>query len=382
MLAGLAAMNLVNTTKLQAAMTTATDKHARESVVVVVKGTFAFPERSDGEPALAKEQMPLVMTDHFTGEPGFSSTKYEIDFAPFKPRCDVLVNGSAYAPAGRPIDRCTVGVSVGKLSKSFDVVGKRVWQAGMLGYDACRIEPFTQMPISYDVAFGGVDRSQKDVAKHRYYSANYAGVGYHHYTDAASMNGKPLPNTEETGRVVTNPKGDYRPMALGPVGRSWRDRIKWAGTYDQKWLDKKFPHLPDDFDDRYFQAAPEDQQTDYLKGGEEVSLANLTSQGRTSFRLPRNLAMPVLFFDRMGKLTQAAAVADTLIIEPDRRQFAIVWRTSRQVQRSIREVQQVVVNCAVEAWQKLPPHERRRHGKHDYSPLGELAPSTQAVAST
>ena len=45
------------------------------------------------------------MADTFTGEPGFSAPVYEVDFAPRKPRCDVLLVGSAYAPEGRPATR-------------------------------------------------------------------------------------------------------------------------------------------------------------------------------------------------------------------------------------------------------------------------------------
>ena len=47
-----------------------------------------------------------------------------------------------------------------------------------------------------------------------------------------------------------------------------------------------FPFLPPDFDDRYFQMAPPDQQIDYPRGGEEVQLVNLTPEGRLGFQLP------------------------------------------------------------------------------------------------
>ncbi len=55
-------------------------------------------------------------------------------------------------------------------------------------------------------------------------------------------------------------------MAFGPIGRSWQQRIKWAGTYDDQWMRHQYPFLPNDFDEHYFQAAPEDQQTHHLVG--------------------------------------------------------------------------------------------------------------------
>ena len=80
--------------------------------------------------ALADEQLPLVMADTFTGEPGFSAPVYEVDFAPRKPACDVLLVGSAHAPQGRQVTRLRAGLRVGAMEKVFDVVGDRVWHCG------------------------------------------------------------------------------------------------------------------------------------------------------------------------------------------------------------------------------------------------------------
>ena len=107
---------------------------------------------------------------------------------------------------------------------------------------------------------------RKTRLKHRWYPTNHAGVGYHEYLDAEFIDGKPLPNTEETGRRITDPRGKYKPMAFGPIGRAWQPRPKYAGTYDEKWLDEVFPFLPADFKEDYYQAAPADQQIDYPQG--------------------------------------------------------------------------------------------------------------------
>jgi hypothetical protein len=365
-------MNLVNPTKLLAAYTTSTAPDGRESVVVVAKGTYAIPDHDDEPPRLADEPMPLVMTDEFSGEPGFSAAVYENDFAPRKPRCDVLLNGSAYAPGGRPAERVQVTLQVGALSKSFNVVGNRVYRAGALYMAVSDVTPFTVMPISYNNAFGGVDRSNPDPAKHRWYLSNHAGVGFHSDTSAKALDGKPLPNTEEAGHAVSKPGGNYRPMAFGPVGRSWQPRVKWAGTYDQKWLDETCPFLPKDFDDRYFQAAPEDQQTDYPKGGEQVVLTNLTPQGRTAFRLPERLRLPVVFFLRDGTMKQVAAVVDILLLEPDKKRFALVWRASLPLRRTIREITKMTVGRTARQCRRLEGRETRGPGKRRFASLAEL----------
>ena len=99
-------MNLINATKLTVDYSTFLDKTGREWMTVVAKGTFGIPDRPNREPQLLEEQVPLVMTDVFTGEPGFSAPLCENDFAPRKPRCDVLLNGSAMLPAANRRRRC------------------------------------------------------------------------------------------------------------------------------------------------------------------------------------------------------------------------------------------------------------------------------------
>jgi hypothetical protein len=361
-------MELLNATRMRAGYTMGMQPDGRELLVVVVKGTFTIPKDPKKEPTLAEEQVPLVEADVFTGEPGLSAPLYESDYAPRKPRCDVLLNGSAYAPRGRPATRVTVSLQVGSLHKSFDVVGNRSWKSGVFMVGSTDPEPFTVMPISYNNAFGGVDHSQKDPAKHRWYPANHAGVGYHEYLDAEFIEGKPLPNTEETGRRVTDPRGKYKPMAFGPIGRAWQPRPKYAGTYGQKWLDEVFPFLPADFKEDYYQAAPEDQQMLYPEGGEEIVLTNLTPEGKTAFTLP-HINVPVMYFyrDDDSELKTEQARLDTVLVEPDQARIILTWRSHVSLKRNIFEISRGVVGELSRGWQKA-----LRKGKTYYPSLGQL----------
>ena len=142
------------------------------------------------------------------------------------------------------------------------------------------------MPISYDRAFGGVDNEHEDKAKHAAFMRNPVGKGFHKHLRSEWLDGAPLPNTEELSQPVTQPDGDYHPMSFGPIGRGWEPRYRYAGTYDQNWLDNVFPFLPADFDDRYYHAAPEDQQVPLPKGPMEVLLSGFTVDGVRQFMLP------------------------------------------------------------------------------------------------
>jgi hypothetical protein len=342
-------MQLLNGSGMAAGYTLGMDPSGAEWLVVAVKGTFVLPNRSGDEPKLAAEQVPLVNADLFTGEPGFSATLVECDYAVEKPRCDVLLNGAAYAPGGRPTQRVMVGLQIGNWRKSFVALGDRVWRNAGVAYIASEPVPFVRMPISYDNAFGGSDDRLHDPVNYRQYPPNPVGRGWRYHRYPERITDSPLPNSEEPGDPVRDPQGKYRPMAFGPIGRGWPPRIKYAGTYDQNWQDNVFPFLPADFNTRYYQCAPEDRQIAAPQGGERVIVANLTADGRREFEFPR-IDMPVVFFRRRGNRVETKGVIDTVVFEPEDERFSIVWRAKLKLQRDIFEVPQCTVGQMSRAW--------------------------------
>lgn len=347
-------MELINATRMVAGYTMGMEPSGRELLVVVIKGTFRLPGADEpvDRVALADEQQPLVMADTFTGEPGLSAPLYEADFAPRKPLCDVLLHGSAYAPGGRPTSRVEVGIQIGAWSKRIAIVGARQWDCGAATLRVTPARAFVTQTISYDVAFGGVDLRHEDPAKHAAYMANPVGRGFHKHLRREWVDGAPLPSTEEPGRSVTDTDGDYRPMAFGPIGRGWQPRSALAGTYDDEWLDKHFPFLPPDFDEKYHQGAPPDQQLplNFLsEAPREVVLTNLTPTSPCRFVLP-HLVAPVHVFPRRGGREDYTANLDTVVIEADRQRFTMTWRVARPLKRNLFEVAQVLVGKKGREW--------------------------------
>jgi hypothetical protein len=359
-------MELTNATPLLAGYTLGVEPSGRELLVVVMKGTFGLPASTE-DPVLLEEQQPLVMADTFTGQPGFSAPYEEVDFAPRKHRCDVLLTGSAWAPNGQPAERVTVGIRVGAWKKVFSVTGDRQWICGITGIRWSAPTPFVRKAISYDVAFGGTDVVHEDPAEHKAFMRNPVGRGWHHHLKSKYLDGTPLPNTEELDRPVVAPDGDYTPMSFGPLGRGWSSRLPYAGTYDQQWIDNTYPFLPADFRDEYYQAAPLDQQIAYPAGGEEVTLLNLTASGREIFRLP-TIDMPVSFFRRDGEHDDARASLDTLVFQPDKGFFTMTWRATLPLKRNIFEISEVLVGAMPPGWWRA-----RELGKTYYPSLAELA---------
>ena len=126
---------------------------------------------------------------------------------------------------------------------------------------------------------------------------------------------------------------------------------KYSGTYDAKWKRDVFPFLPEDFDERYNQAAPEDQQIPYPQGGEQVTLMNMMRGRReVSFKLPKLNNMPVRVLLTNYTAKQVQAVADTLYFEPDEERFSVVWRASVPVKRGTKEVKAIAIAGVCKNW--------------------------------
>jgi hypothetical protein len=331
-------MEIVNATGMTVGYTMGVEPSGRELLVVVVKGTFAIPP-DGGTPELLAAQRPLITADTFTGAPGYSAPAEEIDFAPRKLRCDVLVSGSAHAPHGEPAQRVAVGVRLGHWKKVFSVVGDRQWEAGLSGCRASLPLPFVTKAITYDVAFGGVDERHEDPARHAAYMANPVGRGWHRNLQARFVDGAPLPNTEALDR----PCRCARRRLRADGARAARQGLVGAAApcgHLRPGLDRQhLPFLPADFRDDYYQAAPADQQIAYPLGGEEMALANLTPEGHTRFHLPSR-EVPVTFFHRKGGHEETRAVLDTIAIHADRGFMTLAWRSTRAAAKEhVRDVQ-------------------------------------------
>lgn len=312
-----------NTTGMSAGLAVAADKHARDHCVVVVKGTFEAT--AQGEPRLLPEQQPLVETDEHQGDPATTSIRLECELALEKPFTDVVVVGKAVAPTKEPVTRLMVRLEVEGRSKDVAVFGPRRWVRAVGGLVASPPVPFTEMPLVYEHAYGGMDDSRGPAAVAAELR-NLVGVGFHPYRDAKALDGCPLPSIEHPAHLIASVRDRPPPIGYAYVGRGWQPRLSYAGTYDQRWLDELYPFLPPDFDPRYHQGAPQDQWFPLFQGGERIRCVHMASSPVVEYRIPR-LLLPVTFHfvdrreERIGRL-------DTVILEPHLGRMQVVWRAS------------------------------------------------------
>lgn len=371
-------MQVVNNSLCAVDATQATDKDGKPWLTVVAKGTYVLPDLADGVDAplaLRPERSAgLLLSDEFIGTPGFSAPAFEADLAPFKPRCDVTFKGCAHVPArdgqAQVLPAIDVALRVqdaagrGLVDKRLRVHGERRWLREGDRWQLSAAEPFAVQPLHYGIAFGGAhaDEGSDDPARRVVHPMNLVGMGYGDGDFLRLLENAPAHRTERwvDGQLelAETPGQLLTPSALGPVARSWQPRLQWAGTYDQAWKDDVFPLLPADFDDRFHQAAPEDQQIDYPAGGELITLVNLsrsaamTANGALAqyrFRIPkRRMAMAMLTRDRETVVMEPHI--DTLVVDTDAMRLHVTWRARTRLRRSLQEVHTVVVGPYSSRW--------------------------------
>ena len=309
------------------------DGGGAEVLVFVVKGTYGWTRAGDLE--LLPEQRPVVEVDRFAGEPARSGLSEAAELTLAKPLVDVLVAGEIVLAAPAEAVDCTLEVG-DRLRKTVRVSGERFWWAGLVReLVPSRPAPFTRMPIAWERSYGGTDPDDPGSLEPR----NPAGLGVRR--QARALEATPVPNFEDPRRPVRSPNDGSLPVGFGPIAPHWRPRIDLAGTYDAAWKETRFPRLPLDFDPRFVNAAPSDQQLDGYRPGEEVRLIGMTASGRDRFRLP-TLAPPVTVADDAAIVTLEPRV-DTIVIRPAERQVSLVARVVYRPRREVLGVHQAYV---------------------------------------
>lgn len=152
-------MEFRNLTPFDALCFSALGMDDQEYPVLVMKvGYRLLP--IDGHPGqfrakvLDEDPLPLCTADSYYGEEGASCVCEESDLAPFKPRCDVIVVGNAYAPQGQPTTTWTAGLRISApvaRPTRIDVPlptplspGERLTEYQLVEWQAARQEAFKQ----------------------------------------------------------------------------------------------------------------------------------------------------------------------------------------------------------------------------------------------
>lgn len=328
-----------------------TDEELRPLFVPVVKATFDLRPR--GALALAEEQAPLRVAGERWDDEETASARQEPEGAFFKPATDVVLVGHAHAP--RPGTRELVAeLRVGPVHKQVRVLGERTWFKSLGGIGITSPVPFERMPLRYERAFGGWDRSAQDAAQHQFEPRNPVGTGFR-ARGSRFEEGLRLPNLESPAEPLKAWGQRPPPTGFGFLEPHWQPRAALAGTYDAAWEKSRRPLLPRDFDRRFLNGAPPDQLVPgYLQGGEPVLLTHVAPGGPLSFRLPA-LPPPRVVAPRAHDLDDVdlSLRLDTVILDTDAMKLFLLWRAPFALRREPTELRAIQVTC--EGSQGLAP---------------------------
>ncbi len=311
-----------NDTPFAAERSLVCDKHGSDVWLVAVKGTFSI--KPDGSTIIADKQEEVLQAPKHLGDPTSSSLLYESDLDYTKPTTDIILHGHAYAPKGKPTTIVDITMKVANIAKTLRVFGDRIWDRGLIDLTMTSPKPFEKIPVIYERAFGGIDQKSSNPKKHGWERRNPLGTGFAMESD--HLVGSHAPNVEYPKELISSWKDRPRPAGFGPIARHWSPRVELAGTYDERWEKERFPLLPNDFNESFFQCAPEDQQSQsYLKGNEPVELYNLSTDDLMRFSLPR---IALGFRTRLaGEVIEHRARLHSVIFEPDIPRVIMVWHT-------------------------------------------------------
>ncbi len=332
-------LQVTNRTPFSTAIAVLPDLEGVDTLYVAVKAAFEIrPERL----RVAATHPPVTMADEYWGEPGESSVKYAAEMHPPKPATDVVVVGDAHAPGGKPSPRFGAAFSVGRLKKLVQVHGERVWRVGAVSATPSTSIPVARVPLVWERAFGG----RHDLGGGRFLAEmrNPVGVGFRGKRGIPEMNGTRVPNLEDPRHPIDALGASPVPAGVGFVAPAWEPRISFAGTYDDRWRKERAPYFPADFDARFFQAAPPDQiYPGHLAGGEPVELLNLSPAGVQKFKVPICELEVAVWIG--GLVERPAMRIETLVLEPDKGRFSLLWKGALRCDKQALRVEQVLVDA-------------------------------------
>jgi hypothetical protein len=219
------------------------------------------------------------------------------------------------------------------------------------------------MPIVYERAFGGIDRRSPKPEDHAAEPRNLVGVGFRGAPSHDPSIETEVPNIEQPRARMESASDKPEPGGFGIVSRGWQPRLRYAGTFDQNWQASQWPLLPRDFDPRFNQAAPADQQTQSLKSGDVIRVLNMTPDGEWQFELPQ-WRVPVRFLYDQRQFEMVPRV-DTVLIEPDWRRLTLTGRVSVQTRRGRGLLREIVIGHASNAWIRARVTGKRYVGHED-----------------
>jgi len=365
---------------MKAAPYLAKDAEGYEAVTLLVKLAYMLEPKGGLVPA--PDAVDFAAEDELKpkgDEPGYFPVA-ECEIVPFKLRTDVVVTGTVRTPDAYPRRDMLAGIRIGPYGKAIRVFGDRRIEAAADG--ALRFsepESFSEMPLTYTRAYGGVDPSvprnedpktalewMEYLTLERHpgvYPRNPVGAAYVVNGHKWLLLERPLPNFEDADDLLTPERivvGDARlwwrqplPAGLGWFGRNWYPRSVMGGlapplpaAEPSRLREVELKIVPADHADHvadpdldrrlrreFFNGASPGLAVPLLRGDESVALVGLDVAGERRFRLPGEA--PAVSMAFQGKPLEVRIHLHTVWIRKDEDLVTLVWSAQARPPRML-----------------------------------------------
>ncbi len=279
----------------------------RFSLTIIVKATFSLVP--DGPLALASP-VPIASDDEAFGGLPTRSVATACETWPYLGKCDVTFIGNAYSSL-RPTNAARLALfrnGSALIDKTIHVFGDRDTTGNP--------KPFSKLPIVYERALGG--------------------PGY-----AANPVGTDKPN-------LMDPRNADKPACFAPISRHWPVRKRQLPDALRQSFGAAVLDLPEQTPWAFFQAAPPDQQVDFLTGDEWIVLDGLhESAPRVATHLAGAKSEARVVRRGATEATPVPLVCDTLSIDGDALRASLVWRGVFELQQGTPALDELTVLAAL-----------------------------------
>ncbi|ABM01904.1 pentapeptide repeat protein [Psychromonas ingrahamii 37] len=239
---------------LQASLLTNTFKYQQKHFFVA--STLWGFYLDSGEAVLEQTLWPIIAAN--LGKDSLFDEAFKKDASEF------VVFADAFAPQLQPAPRVDVSVSLAEITKILNVYGERYWQ----GFGPSPADPFMQMPLSYEHAYGG--------QAHLYNKDGKGLPGNDSNEVLRFLANIEHPDFPVISKKIPDNKSAYTPQGFAAINSEWPQRKNLYGTFDDNYLQNHMPGLAPDINWDYFHTAPPDQRFDrYLTGNEPFCITNM-----------------------------------------------------------------------------------------------------------
>jgi hypothetical protein len=319
---------------------------------VIVKRTYRITGSGPVVRSGSDGELRKIDEYYDDGEPDWSTVRHESELAPYKASTDVVVIGKAYARGGTRTARMSVGVQVGDRRKVLTVTGNRQCRYRS-GYAPLFTdpEPFAEMEIRYDRAYGGGDEKSLPTIPFLY-PRNFRGTGVVLRNVKEAVEGLSLPNIEDPQDLIVPERLFIEepdrwhlqplPQGFGWLQREWYPRSALLGSYPPfidpgtVTAEERMGILPRDhvalarqsrlrpMEARFANGASLGMVFPDLQGDEPVSLGGLTPDGILKFVLPGQT--PAIGLDMGSGMKELAVRLHTVSIRVEDLAVDLIWR--------------------------------------------------------